>query len=336
MKIGFSENYIGPGGARSWIRHFGNYCLSKGHQVIYGYDPTVDVFCSVSDLSKPEELAALRARNINVLQRLGSLFLPYNHPDQNLINLRNQTFKELIVQSNKVVYQSVFTKAVLYRWLYNGKEPDGEIIYNSTNPSLFTETGKTIPKPAGKKIILASAYWGTPHTAARSIQILIQVMKLFERRKDIEFWVLGRAYPPDEEAMRRAQLTNLGKLNLHDPIPYETMPYYLRTVDLVLHLKVHEGCSNMVIETMNVGTPIVGINSGSLPELVGDAALLANCSKGICDYPQVDVQDLANKILLTLENPNFYKKLLMARAKCFPAKAMNERYLQILEQLAKK
>ena len=68
MKIGFSQNYDGPGGARSWIKSFSKYCINNGHTVSYGFDDTVDVFCSVANLSTIKQLKLLKEKNIKILQ----------------------------------------------------------------------------------------------------------------------------------------------------------------------------------------------------------------------------------------------------------------------------
>jgi glycosyltransferase involved in cell wall biosynthesis len=333
MKIGFSQDYNGPGGVRSWIKSFSNYCLSKGHDISFGYDPDVDVFCSVAAMSKIEELEALKNKKIKILQRIGAIFLPYNYPSPELVKSRNDYFKKIISFADSIVYQSIFSKTVLLRSIYNGNEPDGDIIYNSVDASVFTPDGKTLHKPKNKKVILSIAYWGTQYTSAKSIQALINVAKLFKSKKNIEFWILGKAFPNDEKLVRNANLPNITKLDLSTPVPRDLMPEYLRTADLLLSFKAHEACPNLVIEAMHTGTPLVGLNSGSLPELVEDAALLANCSQSINSFPTVDMHDLCKKILETLHNQEFYRKKMLARAKIFSEKETHEKYLNKLEEL---
>ena len=106
MKIGFSQNYDGPGGARSRIKSFSKYCINNGHTVSYGFDDTVDVFCSVANLSTIKQLKLLKEKNIKILQRLGAIYLPYNHPNPILIKNKNT---ELKVIFRKKLYLEVFT-----------------------------------------------------------------------------------------------------------------------------------------------------------------------------------------------------------------------------------
>jgi glycosyltransferase involved in cell wall biosynthesis len=284
-------------------------------------------------MSKPEELKNIKDKKIKILQRLGAIFLPYNHPNPELIKNRNDYLKELISYADSIVYQSMFSKTVLFKSIFDGNEPDGDIIYNTVDSSLFTPEGEIINKPKNKKIILSIAYWGTPHTSAISIKYLIETAKLFQDREDVEFWVLGRAFPKDEKLIKNAKLNNIAKLDLSQPISHDLMPKYLRTADMLLSFKAHEACSNLIIEAMHIGTPMVGLNSGSLSELTGDAALLAECSKSIDTFPKVDINDLAHKIIQTLNNQKYYRDKMLSRAKNFSESETNEKYLKKLEEL---
>lgn len=335
MNIGFSRIPVGKGGAISWIKTFSNYCVSKGHQVKFNYKNNIDVFCSVANYNQPEELKYLRRHNIKILHRLGSIFLDYNYDDKKIISDGNEHFKQLISCADYLVYQSKFCKTVLFRSLYDEKEPDGDIIYNSTNTSIFSPNVKPIFRPSNKKIILCSAYWGALNTSLECIKLVIQTAKKLQSHPEIEFWVLGLAPKEAEDYIKQAHLPNITKLNLLKPIDYKLMPRLLKTADLILHLKAHEGCSNAVIETMNIGTPLVGLNSGSLPELLGDAALLADCTSDISKFPEVNIDDLVEKVLTTLNMASTYRNKILNQSKLFSEEQQCSKYLTILENLYK-
>ena len=334
MKIGFSQNYDGPGGARSWIKSFSKYCINNGHTVSYGFDDTVDVFCSVANLSTIKQLKLLKEKNIKIIQRLGAIYLPYNHPNPILIKNKNTELKNITSFSNTIVYQSHFSKETLFRSIYDGVEPDGDIIYNSADSNLFNPIGPKLPRSKDKKIILAAAYWGTPHTATQSLKLLCDVINHYVSRDDIEFWVLGRAFENNQRTLSNFNFRNVSKLDLLNPISHSEMPNLLRTVDMVLHLKAHEGCSNMVIETMLSGTPLVGINSGSIPELVKDSALLAKCDSTLEHFPKVDLNDLICKIDKTLDNLDYYSNKVLNESKSFSYDLTYKLYLEKLINLS--
>ncbi|GKX30824.1 hypothetical protein SH1V18_33040 [Vallitalea longa] len=333
MIIGLSKKPIGRGGAISWISAFSKYCINSGHQVKYDYTEDIDVFCSVANFNTPEELKYLKDKNIRILQRVGAIFLDYNYDRKSIIKEGNNKLRRLISYADHLVYQSKFSKNVLFGSLYNGKEPDGDIIYNCTNSKMFHPNVRTLRKRNGKKTILTSAYWGSPKTALDSIKLLIETARRLLCHPEIEFWVMGLAYPEVDAYIRKANLCNITKLNILQPLPRKIMPNYIKTADMVLHLKAHEGCSNAVIETMNVGTPLVGLQSGSLPELLGNAALLAECTSDIRQFPKVSIDDLVNKILLTLDSADEYGSRMQKRATLYTEENQFNQYITILENL---
>ncbi|PKM51927.1 MAG: hypothetical protein CVV02_04770 [Firmicutes bacterium HGW-Firmicutes-7] len=336
MKIGFSANYNGPGGARSWINTFSYYCKNKGHDIVYGFNLDVDVFCSIANLSTIEELRKIKEQGIKILQRLGAIYLYYDHPSKDFVNKKNDHLKELTSYADSIVYQSNFSKNVLFRSIYDGNEPDGEIIYNSTNTSIFKRNGYKVAKYQNNHlIILAIAHWGTPHTSAKLMEVFLNVVKRFKEIDEVEFWLLGKATSQDEACIKNANLSNITVVDLNNPIDYNLMPCFLRTADLVLHLKVNEGCSNLVIECIHTATPLVGLNTGSLPELVGDAALLAECTPtSIEEFPTVNIDQLVNSMIHTLSNRDYYKDKIYDRTKLFTQEEHYGKYLKKLKELA--
>lgn len=339
MIIGFPY-YDGPGGARTWTKSFSNYCKDKGYDIVYGYDKDMDVYCSVATLTPLEGLRHIKERNIKILQRLGAIYIPYQIGEK-LAGQRNQRLREIVSYADRVVYQSRFSKEVLFRSIYEGHEPNGEIIYNSTNPDLFRGKRNHYFKNMfyrsanQKKVILTIAYWGYPKAAEQSFNWLSEIIEGFEDRDDVEFWILGKGYPNNEELVRNKAFKNVVHLKLDEPVPYELIPRYLEEADVFLHLKFHEGCSNMVIESLHMGTPVVGIESGSLTELVGNGGRLVKCERNdILDFPKVkNMSDLITSINDVLENGTRYKREALKRSKKFSWENTYNRYLKLLEEL---
>lgn len=59
-------------------------------------------------------------------------------------------------------------------------------------------------------------------------------------------------------------------------IPAEELPAYYKNADVFVYPSSYEGFGLPPLEAMNYGTPVVTSNVSSLPEVVGDAALLIN------------------------------------------------------------
>jgi glycosyltransferase involved in cell wall biosynthesis len=93
-----------------------------------------------------------------------------------------------------------------------------------------------------------------------------------------------------------------GKLNIGDRIIFtgqrEDVPRILQEVDIVVHPSLTEGLSNVILEAMAAGIPVVATRAGGNSELVDDgrtgflvpvkdAAQIANAVGRLLDEPQM-------------------------------------------------
>lgn len=93
-------------------------------------------------------------------------------------------------------------------------------------------------------------------------------------------------------------------------IPQQEMPYLYANANFLVFPSLFEGFGIPLVEAMKTQTPIVCSNGGSIPEVVGDAALL---------FDPHSPEDIASKMLKVLE-PRTRTKLIekgQARAKAF-------------------
>ncbi len=216
--------------------------------------------------------------------------------------------------------------------LIPGTELPGIIIYNGADTTLFTPKGPKLGRPQNKKVILSIAYWGTPLFAMNSLTMVRDIAREFVDNSNIEFWVLGKTETKIDDSFLR-ELPNITRVDLTRPIRREDMHLYLRTADLVLHTRSNDACSNLIIEAMNVGTPVVGLNSGSTPELLADAGLMGECKPSLDSFPILNVPDICDKIEQTFDSYKSYRKKVKKRSKLFTQKIMCKKYLKHLELL---
>ena len=95
-----------------------------------------------------------------------------------------------------------------------------------------------------------------------------------------------------------------------------------------IYPSLYEGFGFPVLEAMACGAPVVTSNISSLPELAGEAALLANAA---------NARDLAEKIGLVLADPNLQKRLRTAgleQVKKFTWSQAAQQVLDIYRSLA--
>ncbi|MBE9203841.1 glycosyltransferase family 4 protein [Synechocystis salina LEGE 06099] len=131
----------------------------------------------------------------------------------------------------------------------------------------------------------------------RELELLIQDLKLTEKVKFIPY--------PDDHTL--SQL-------------------YLRA-SLLLFPSYYEGFGWPPLEAMVFGCPVVCSNAGSLPEIVGDGALMASPD---------DVAGLVNHCDSVLEDTNQAMKLVKAgweNVKCFSPESMAEKLLNLYDSV---
>lgn len=331
MRIGFPCDSNGKGGVRTWIKTFSNYCVNNGHEVFYSHDSQVDVFITLANLSNKAQLEKLKSRGSKIVIRMDGIFFDYFTPSKKVAESLNNALVENICCSDLVIFQSKFSKDLVDTILGN-KKIKSTIIYNGIDKEIFSPNGDVVPREKNdKKIILSMAYWGTPEMADFSIRTIVDLARKLEN-ENYEFWILGEAYPETEEIIKNANLPNITKWDIRNPISHNMVPKYLRTADLVLHVRPNDACSNFILEALNINKPIVGLNSGSTPELVGDCALLANCYNDIKQLPVVDIDDFALKVIKTFDNYDFYKKKIIERSKYFTQELMSEKYIEEIKR----
>lgn len=110
---------------------------------------------------------------------------------------------------------------------------------------------------------------------ARLIKAFQKVRDNFE--KPIDLLILGehqRSYNALWSLTEKLNLTdNVKFLNF---IPTDDLPYFYNGADVFVYPSLYEGFGLPPLEAMQCGTPVVTSNVSSIPEIVGDAALLAD------------------------------------------------------------
>jgi glycosyltransferase involved in cell wall biosynthesis len=87
-------------------------------------------------------------------------------------------------------------------------------------------------------------------------------------------------------------------------VPYEHLPYFYNCASLFVYPSLYEGFGLPPLEAMTCGTPTITTNVTSIPEVVGDGALLVD---------PYDTEELTDKIYKTISDAEF-REALSAKA----------------------
>lgn len=96
-----------------------------------------------------------------------------------------------------------------------------------------------------------------------------------------------------------AELGLGGEVLLAGFVPHEELPWWYGAADLFVFPSLYEGFGLPPLEAMACGTPVVSSNAASLPEVLGEAALLT----------PTDVEGLAQAMRCVLLNPHLQEEM---------------------------
>lgn len=105
---------------------------------------------------------------------------------------------------------------------------------------------------------------------------------------------------------------------------------YIRKAKFIVVPSIwYENCPYSILETMEIGKPIIGSNIGGIPELIED-------SKNGFLYEYTDINDLTNKMKLLFEDEELVRKQSEMSKNIFKEKYSEEKYYDELMSVYKK
>jgi glycosyltransferase involved in cell wall biosynthesis len=116
------------------------------------------------------------------------------------------------------------------------------------------------------------------HDPYKNLQRLIDAFAGLANNHDYELWIAG---PADERytPILQAQVENLcltNQVKFLNYVAYNQLPIIINQALALVFPSLWEGFGLPVLEAMACGTPVITSNISSLPEVVGDAAILVN------------------------------------------------------------
>jgi glycosyltransferase involved in cell wall biosynthesis len=208
-----------------------------------------------------------------------------------------------------------------------------EVIYNGLDLSTFEETSfnrKGIRKELGLQdhVPLVGMIANFNFEIKGHGFFIGAAKKVLEKVSDVEFLLIGDGYLQNRYK-EMAQALGVGK-KIHFLGKRNDIPTILSDLTISVLSSTSEGLSNVILESMAVGKPMVATNVGGSPEIVMD---------GITGYlvPPSNTQAMATAIIQLLQDPN--KAITMGAAgqklvrEKFGTRAMVESYENLYKSL---
>jgi glycosyltransferase involved in cell wall biosynthesis len=228
--------------------------------------------------------------------------------------------------ANHVIYQSRFIKRWWEDWYRPARVPDS-VILNGVDLDRYTPHGlHERPNQVQRLLVVEGSLAGAQNAG---LFHATQLAEALAKKSRLELTIVGRV---DGRTKRKLQNQSLYRIRFMGTIPAEHVPWMMRSSHLLFSAEVNPPCPNSVIEALACGLPVVGFDTGSLPELVqGDAGRLAPYGADEWKLESPDIPALAASALEVLHEQPRFRKAARERAEAeFDVNPMVEEYLQVL------
>lgn len=125
---------------------------------------------------------------------------------------------------------------------------------------------------------------------------------------------------------------------------HEHIDHALRSADCCISFSQRDACPNAVIEAMSYGTPVLGIASGGMPDIVKNAGILLpgddfaegffSAQRFEYSFSEIDFNEAYNALLSIIQNKAVYRGLVLKRFQDdLDIKIVAEKYACVLRSM---
>jgi len=178
----------------------------------------------------------------------------------------NRRMARLRQQADFIFDQSQFSRLSAERYLGKLATPS-EVLFNPVDLDMFSPTPTSLDQGVWR--ILAA---GTSHALYRTKSVIDTFKVLLARGRKARLLIAGELRWPGAEADISRELDGIGEhVEISPPFTQSEALGIYRKAHVLLHTKYNDPCPTVPIEAMACGLPVVGTQSGGMPELVSKA-----------------------------------------------------------------
>lgn len=226
--------------------------------------------------------------------------------------------------AERVVYQSHFIRRWWQAW-YGAVEAPGEVIWNGVDLQMYAPAAMP-DAPPYRLLVVEGSLAGGLDTGLRAAVHLAETLSV---SMAVELLVAGQV-----EARTAGQLARESRapVRMLGVLPREQIPALMRSAHLLFSAEINPPCPNAVIEALACGLPVIGFETGSLRELVGEqAGRLVPYGADEWKLEPPDVPALAEAAREVLREQPKFRSAARERAEAvFGLDGMVEAYLKVL------
>jgi glycosyltransferase involved in cell wall biosynthesis len=268
-----SPRFPEPPAQRNEFAHGGAVKLTYLGETFPHHFPTANVLYAVSSVAHPLQLKILetaKKKGLKIVVNQNGVAFPAW--DGENYEVSNRSLKQKISFADFIIYQSQFCKDSAERYISPPDVPN-EIIYNPVDTRLFSPEACSA-KPEALTLLLG----GNQYEKYR-LELALQTLKALHRDvPNARLIVTGNLWLPRDKAETWTKQA-LHDMNLTAHVTFTgtyaqtDAPKLYSQAHLLLHTKYADPSPGLVLEAMALGMPVVHLDNGGVPELVGDAGI---------------------------------------------------------------
>ena len=235
--------------------------------------------------------------------------------------------------ADQVIYQSDFIRSWWEDW-YGVAHVPGHVILNGVDlnsyaPALREPLSKHYavpPHPPYRLLVVEGSLAGGLDLGLR---VAVKLAEILSEQIPVKLTIAGAV---DGSVKARLERDARFALELLGVIQRKQIPDLMRSSHLLFSAEINPPCPNSVIEALACGLPVVGFDTGSLQELLGEnGGKLVPYGGNQWKLEQPDVQKLAQVAIEILNKQERFRKAARVRAEeTLSLDKMVDAYLRVL------
>jgi glycosyltransferase involved in cell wall biosynthesis len=290
------------------------------------------------------QLQRARKRGVRIVQRLDGINWVQRVRWSGLRYTLRAEYGNLLLSflrdrlADRVIYQSEFICRWWKDWYGAARVPES-VILNGVDLDAYKPVGQMAVgqiAPFGDATATNLSYYrllvvegSLAGGLDRGLQAAVQLAEILSAHLPVKLTIAGVV---DRATVSRFEQGAKFPVEFLGAIPREQIPGLMRSAHLLFSAEINPPCPNSVIEALACGLPVVGFDTGSLRELLGEAGgKLVPYGGNPWKLEPPDVPALAGAALEVLQEQERFRKAARARAEeVLSLDRMVDEYLKVL------
>lgn len=325
---------LGLGGPASFQARLAEEFRSRHIDVTFDLeDPAISAILVVGGTRHLGELRKAKQRGIRIVQRLNGMNWVQRQKFTGVKHFLRAEVNNWILSTirhtlaDRIVYQSEFTRGWWHR-VYGEVKAPGTVIYNGVNLQKYAPLSEITPPTDRYRMLLVEGNMGNGYE--QGLLTAVDCAVLLKNRLDrpIELMVVGKVpeFLKEEVSNKDLNIFWQGVVKREEIPEIDCSAHFFYSAD------VNAACPNAAIEALACGLPVIGYDTGAIPELIVEGAgEVARYGSNPWKLEKPDLHSLVDAAYSVIVANASYRLAARKRAvEAFDIHVIAQKYLEVL------